>query len=60
MLRQLYGFTRAAEFGPLALKTVRKAMADAGLSRGVCNARVNRVRRAFKWAASEELIPFAT
>jgi hypothetical protein len=35
-------------------------MVDAGLARSLVNARVNRIRRVFKWAASEELIPHAT
>jgi integrase len=56
-LRALYGHTAASDFGPLALRAVRDAMAKAGLSRGVVNARVNRVRRVFKWAASFELVP---
>jgi integrase len=34
-------------------------MVKSGLSRGVVNARVNRVRRVFKWAASFELVPAA-
>jgi len=56
-LRRLYGPTPAWEFGPLALKAVRQAMIAADLSRGVINNRVNRIKRFFKWAASEELIP---
>jgi integrase len=56
-LRQLYGHTAAADFGPLALRAVREAMVKAGLSRGVVNARVSRVRRVFKWAASFEMVP---
>jgi integrase len=58
-VRTLYGHTPAAEFGPLALKTVRRRMVDAGLCRRVVNALVGRVRRAWKWAASEELVPVA-
>jgi integrase len=58
-LRELYGLTRAKDFGPLAFKSVRWAMVAAGLSRGVVNQRTGRVKRAFKWAASEQLIPFA-
>jgi integrase len=56
-LRQLYGHTVARDFGPLALRAVRDAMVKAGLSRGVVNARINRLRRMFKWAASFELVP---
>jgi integrase len=58
-LKALYGHTTAREFGPLALRAVRDAMVKSGLSRGVVNARVNRVRRVFKWAASFELVPAA-
>jgi integrase len=57
--RELYGDTPAAEFGPLALKAVRRAMIDKGICRTQVNARVGRVRRVFKWAASEELVPAA-
>lgn len=56
-LRQLYGATLARDFGPLKFKAVRKAMIGTGLSRGVVNHRMARLRRIFKWAVSEELIP---
>jgi len=56
-LRQLYGHTPARDFGPLALKAVRKAMVDAGLCRSEINRRVGRLVRAFKWAVSEEMVP---
>lgn len=57
-VRKLYGTTPARNFGPLALKAVREHMiAMESLSRGVVNHRVNRIKRVFKWAASEELIP---
>jgi integrase len=56
-LRALYGQVAARDFGPLALRAVREAMVKGGLSRGTVNARVNRVRRVFKWAASFELVP---
>lgn len=52
-----YGRTPVAEFGPVALKAVRQSMIDADLSRGVVNARVNRIRRAFKWGVENELVP---
>jgi integrase len=52
-----YGHTRAAEFGPLALKTVRQEWVEAGLVRGAINKQVGRVLRAFKWAVENELIP---
>lgn len=56
-LAALYGPTTACDFGPRRLETVRAAMVQQGLSRKVVNARVNRVRRMFKWATSRELIP---
>jgi integrase len=56
----LYGRTRVAEFGPLSLKTVRQAMIDDQLSRGVINQLVNRIRRMFKWGVENELVPATT
>lgn len=56
---QLYGLTLARDFGPLALRAVRDRMVADGLARTSVNARVNRIRRAFRWAASVELVPVA-
>ncbi len=64
-LRRLYGSTRAAEFGPLALKAVRQEMIHRGkrpgrpdgLSRGVINQRIARIKRMFRWATENELVP---
>jgi integrase len=56
-LRQLYGHTLARDFGPLALKAVRRAMIDSGLCRNEVNKRTGRVVRAFKWAAENEMVP---
>lgn len=57
-LRKLYGDTRASLFGPLALKAVRQHMiAGEKLSRRVINQRINRIKRFWKWAVSEELAP---
>jgi integrase len=56
-LRQLYGSTPAADFGPKSLKAVRQHLIDAGLSRGVINKRIGQIKRAFKWAVAEELVP---
>ena len=56
-LRQLYGATLACEFGPQKLKAVRQLLIDTGLSRGVINKRVGQIKRAFKWAVAEELVP---
>ncbi|MBP3955606.1 hypothetical protein J8F10_09965 [Gemmata sp. G18] len=56
-LRELYGTSPATEFGPLKLKAVRQRMIDTKLSRALINRRVSVIKRLFKWAASEELIP---
>jgi integrase len=56
-LKQLYGHSRAADFGPKDLKTVRQRMIDDGLSRTYINNQTNRIKRIFKWAVSEELVP---
>ncbi|HUT10977.1 MAG TPA: site-specific integrase, partial [Thermoguttaceae bacterium] len=56
-VREVYGHTLARDFGPLALKAVRQRMVDAGQSRGTVNKRIATVKRAFKWAVSEELVP---
>lgn len=56
-LRELYGSTPAAAFGPLALQAVRDHMVRSGLARPTVNARIHRVRRAFRWAASLEMVP---
>jgi integrase len=59
-LRENYGPTPAANFGPLMLKSARRQMIAGGLCRNVVNQRVGRIKRMFKWAASEELLPYAT
>jgi hypothetical protein len=57
-VRTLYESIPAKEFGPLALKAVRQHIIEIEkLSRNVINGRVNRIRRIFKWAVSEELVP---
>jgi integrase len=58
-VRRLYGQTRACQFGPLALRAVRDDMVKSGLARTTVNARVNRIRRVFRWAASLERIPIS-
>ncbi len=59
-LRHLYGRTNAADFGPLALKSVVQLMVDSGVSRTVINGRMTRIKRMFKWAASNEIVPADT
>lgn len=55
-----YGPTPAAEFGPLALEAVREKMVAADLCRPFVNQLTGCARRAWKWAASRELVPAET
>ncbi len=56
-LIKLYGHHPAAEFGPRALKVVRQTWLDQRASRKYINRNVERIRRMFKWAVAEELVP---
>lgn len=58
-LRPHYGLTPAAEFGPVALQGFRRLLVDAGWCRTRVNKQVGRVRRVFRWAAANELVPVA-
>lgn len=55
-LRALYDALPVARFGPSALRTVREKMIGSGLSRGVINSRINRIRRICKWGVERELV----
>ncbi len=57
MLRALYARTPAADFGPLALRAVQQKMIDDGKARSSMNCVCGAIRRVFKWAASQELVP---
>ncbi|HEY1381528.1 MAG TPA: hypothetical protein VGF55_32320, partial [Gemmataceae bacterium] len=56
-VRILYGPLPAAEFSPLKLKAIRDEMVRSGLCRPVVNQRVGVIKRVFKWAVAEELVP---
>jgi integrase len=49
----------AVHFGPLRLQSMRALLVEQGRPRVTCNRVVKAVRRLFKWAASQELIPVA-
>jgi len=49
--------TVAVEFGPQALAKVRESMVAKGWLRTTVNSHVHRIRRMFKWAVAEELLP---
>lgn len=59
-LESIYHATKAAQFGPKMLKEFRKELIDSGNSRNYVNDQISRVKKIFKWAASEELIPIET
>lgn len=56
-LMDLYGTSAVFGFGPLALKAYRDKLIAADLSRGVVNNHVGRVKRMFRWATENELVP---
>ncbi len=58
LVRQYYGDSLVVDFGPLALKALQSRMIEADNSRTYINDQTKRIRRMFKWAASNELIPF--
>jgi integrase len=66
MLRQYHGSEAAEDFGPKKLRALREAMIAGDetcdpprprWSRGYINQQVQRLRRMFRWAASQEMIP---
>jgi len=57
IVKQLYGNTSAADFGPLALKACRQKMIERDWSRNYINAQTARITRMFRWAAAEEMLP---
>jgi integrase len=66
-LRHLYGSTPAKDFNPIAFKAVRLLMvqgyehprfgAQRPLCRRVVNHRMERIKRLFRWATEEMLVP---
>ena len=58
LVRKHYGDKQVCEFGPLALKTLQTRMIEANSSRRYINDQTSRIRLMFKWAASNEMIPF--
>ncbi|TWT67754.1 hypothetical protein Pla123a_43130 [Posidoniimonas polymericola] len=56
-LRTWYGKNSAVEFGPVRLRALRQRMVDDGHSRRYVNDHCDRIKRMYKWAAGEQLIP---
>jgi integrase len=57
VVKELYGHTLAKDFGPLAFKAVRQRMIERGWSRTYINHQAGKIRRMFRWAAEEEMLP---
>lgn len=55
--RRLYGGTPAAGFGGRAYKAVRAAFVSRGYNRRHCNHLAGCVKKCWRWALSEELVP---
>ncbi|MBX7104993.1 MAG: hypothetical protein K1X57_12985 [Gemmataceae bacterium] len=56
-LRRSFGPVEASRFGPKSLQTVRDRMIKVDWCRALINRQINRIRRVFKWAVAEELLP---
>lgn len=56
-VKELYGHTLARDFGPLALKAIQHRFIRDGICRNQINHRIGKIKRVFKWAVSEQLIP---
>lgn len=56
-LRRLYGHTLASEFDAAALKAIRQRLIEEGLARTTINGRIDRIKRVFRRALSEGLVP---
>jgi integrase len=55
-LEDAYGTVPAEEFGPRRLRAFREMLIDRELARSTINQAIARVRRAFRWAGSHEMI----
>jgi len=56
-LKEHYGRTEAAKFGPLALKALRDAYLKLGICRTEVNRRTSHVVRFFRWLVEHEHVP---
>ena len=56
-LRKLFARTRVSDFGPRKLAKVRERMIEMDWCRRHINHQVGRIKRMFKWAVENEIIP---
>jgi len=52
-----FGDVPVADFGPLKLRAYRTFLAKGGNARSYVNWQISRVRRCFRWAVSQEMVP---
>jgi integrase len=57
VLLNRYGDEPAAQFNPVKLADCQRHMIEKGWRRGVVNARINRIRRVFRWFVRDMLVP---
>jgi integrase len=57
IVRKLYGRTSAIDFGPVGLKACRAEMIHLDWCRSHTNKQVDRIKRMFKWATADEMVP---
>ena len=53
----MFGRTPAKDFGPVRLRSVRESLVNTGRTRSGINCQVNRIKRAWRWMASFEMVP---
>lgn len=56
-VKRLYAYTPVDEFGPLALQALQTSLVASGCTRSHVNTTTKIVKRMFKWAVSQELVP---
>lgn len=56
-LREEFGKLPASKLGPLKIKALQQRFVRDGVSRYYVNKSINRLKRMFRWAVSEELLP---
>lgn len=56
-LKESYGNTPVAEFGPLKLQSLRQQMVVDGLARSYVNQHCGWIKHCFRWGAAQEVVP---
>ena len=56
-IREHYGRTLAVDFGPLALQTMQRILAEKRLTRKTVNSLVGIYKAMFRWANNQEMLP---